>query len=111
MQKIKRIKKHLRVRKNIAGVAEKPRVSVFRSGQHIYAQVIDDSKGATLVAESDLAIKEGTKRVRAEKVGENLAKKALKKDIKAVVFDRGGFKYQGRVAALAEGLRKGGLEF
>ena len=86
-------------------------MSVFRSGQHIYAQMIDDDKKATLMSESDLGVKTGTKKERATTVGEKLAKKAIAKKIKAIVFDRGGFRYHGRVAALAEGLRKGGLEF
>lgn len=111
MKKVHRINKHKRVRKNITGVSDKPRVTVFKSGQHIYAQVIDDSKGVTLVAESDLKIKTGTKKEKAEKVGEILAQKAIKAKITKIVFDRGGFAYHGRVAALAEGLRKGGLQF
>lgn len=111
MKKLIRISKHKRVRKNIFGTAEKPRVAVFKSGQHIYAQVIDDMKGVTLASESDLKVTTGTKKERAEKVGETLAQKAVKAKIKAIVFDRGGFTYHGRVAALAEGLRKGGLQF
>lgn len=111
MLKKLRISKHKRVRKNIAGVSDRPRVAVFKSGQHIYAQIIDDSKGATLVAESDLNIKTGTKKEKAEKVGEVLAQKAVKAKITKIVFDRGGFAYHGRIAAVAEGLRKGGLEF
>ncbi len=111
MYKIRRLAKHKRVRKDIKGVAGQPRVSVFRSSQHIYAQLIDDVKKTTLVAESDLKIDNGTKRERAEQVGELLAKKASSLKIKKIVFDRGGFKYQGRVAALASGLRKGGLQF
>lgn len=111
MKKALRISKHKRVRKNIFGTSDKPRVAVFKSGQHIYAQVIDDLKGATLVAESDLKIQTGTKKEKATKVGEALAQKAVKSKITKVVFDRGGFSYHGRVAALAEGLRKGGLQF
>lgn len=95
----------------MVGNKNRPRLAVFRSSQHIYAQIINDSEGKTLVSESDLALKEGAKKTRAQTVGENLAKKAIKKNIKLVVFDRGGFKYHGRVAALAEGARKGGLEF
>lgn len=90
---------------------DRPRVAVFRSGQHIYAQIIDDNKGATLVAESDLKVTTGTKKEKAMKVGETLAQKAIKAKITKVVFDRGGFAYHGRVASLAEGLRKGGLQF
>lgn len=111
MLKKQRINKHIRVRKNIAGVSDKPRIAVYKSGQHIYAQVIDDSKGVTLASESDLKITTGTKKEKAEKVGEALAQKAIKAKITKIVFDRGGFAYHGRVAALAEGLRKGGLQF
>ncbi len=110
MQKPKRLILHRRVRKNISGSEKKPRVSVFKSGQHIYAQVIDDSNHKTLAAESDLKIKSGTKSERAAIVGENLAKKVVGLKLKEVVFDRGGFKYHGRVLALAEGLRKGGVK-
>lgn len=108
MQKYKREYKHLRVRKAIAGNAGKMRVSVFRSSQHIYAQLIDDAFSHTLCAVSDSGMT-GTKLERARQVGEELAKLALSKKVKDVVFDRGGFKYHGRVAALAEGLRRGGL--
>lgn len=111
MKKVLRISKHKRVRKNITGTADKPRVAVFKSGQHIYAQIIDDLKGATLVSESDLKIKQGTKTEKATKVGEALAQKAIKAKVTKIIFDRGGFAYHGRVAALAEGLRKGGLQF
>lgn len=111
MKKIKRIQRHKKVRKNVIGTSARPRVAVFKSGQHIYAQVIDDQKNQTLVSDSDLKLSTGTKSEKALKVGEELAKKALKKNIKAVVFDRGGFRYHGRIAAIAEGLRKGGLSF
>lgn len=111
MNKNKRIQRHKKVRKNIIGTSLRPRIAVFKSGQHIYAQMIDDQKRITLISSSDLAVKVGTKTEKALKVGEELAKKALSKKIKAIVFDRGGFKYHGRVAALAEGLRKGGLKF
>ena len=111
MLKQQRISKHKRVRKNITGIADKPRVAVFKSGQHIYAQIIDDSKGVTLASESDLNIKSGTKKEKAAKVGEALAQKAIKVKITKIVFDRGGFMYHGRVAAVADGLRKGGLQF
>ena len=111
MKRVLRESKHKRTRKNIFGNMDRPRVSVFKSGQHIYAQIIDDLKGATLVSESDLKIKEGTKKEKATKVGESLAQKAVKAKITKVVFDRGGFSYHGRVASLAEGLRKGGLQF
>ena len=109
-----RIKRHQRVRKNISGTAERPRLSVYRSLNHIYAQIIDDTKGTTLVSASSLD-KDfegyGGNIDGAKAVGNLVAKKALEKGIKAVVFDRGGYIYHGRVAALAEGAREGGLEF
>lgn len=111
MKRVLRESKHKRVRKNIFGSQDRPRVSVFKSGAHIYAQIIDDNQGKTLVAESDLKVKEGTKKEKAMKVGETLAAKAAKAKITKVVFDRGGFAYHGRIASLAEGLRKGGLQF
>lgn len=107
----KRLGRHKRIRKKIIGTGEVPRLAVFRSSQHIYAQVIDDTRGITLASSSDTSASQGTKKERALKVGEDLAKKALSKKISAVIFDRGGFKYHGRVAALAEGARKGGLRF
>lgn len=101
-----------RVRAKIIGSADRPRLSVFRSSVHIYAQIINDNLGKTLVSASDLVLKEkGKKTEMAEKVGEALAKKAIAKKIKKIVFDRNGFKFHGRVKALAEGARKGGLEF
>lgn len=106
-----RQKRRLRIRGKIFGTAKRPRLSVFRSGKHTYAQLIDDDKGVTLAAVSDAAFKEGTKSERAYKVGEALAAAAQKKKIKVVVFDRGGYAYHGRIAAIAEGARKGGLEF
>lgn len=103
-----------RVRAKILGLSDKPRLSVFRSNVHIYGQLINDENGKTLVSCSDLSIKEKSKATKtqiAEKVGEELAKKAIAKKIKKVTFDRNGFKYHGRVKALAEGARAGGLEF
>lgn len=111
MYKGLRLRKHKRVRKTVVGIESRPRLCVFKSHQHIYAQIIDDTKGATLASFSDLTIKSGIKKERAEKVGEEIAKKALAKKITQVVFDRGGFKYHGRIAALADGARKGGLQF
>ncbi|MCD8390728.1 MAG: 50S ribosomal protein L18 [Firmicutes bacterium] len=109
-----RIKRHARVRKNISGTAERPRLNVYRSLNHIYAQVIDDVKGVTLVAASTMD-KDfsgyGGNVEAAKKVGKAVAEKALAAGIKQVVFDRGGYVYHGRVAALAEGAREGGLEF
>lgn len=112
--KAQRLKRHRRVRKNISGTAERPRLNVFRSLNNIYAQIIDDSKSVTLAAASSLD-KEfegyGGNIEAAKKVGVMIAEKAAAKGIKAVVFDRGGYVYHGRVAALAEGAREGGLEF
>ena len=117
MEKIEKRKlRKKRIRRKVFGETIRPRFSVFRSNKYIYAQLIDDDKGVTLVSESDLEFKSSSlsslsKKELAYKVGESLAKKALKKKIKKVVFDRGGYKYHGRVKALAEGARKGGLEF
>jgi len=112
-----RNRRHARVRKKVSGAADRPRLCVFRSPNHIYAQVIDDQKGNTLVAAStlDAEIKKdakGKKKAgRAELVGLLLAKRAVEKGISQVAFDRGGFRYQGRVKALADAARKGGLKF
>ena len=111
-----RIKRHLRVRKNISGTPNRPRLNVFRSLSNIYAQVIDDTTGKTLVSASSLdkEIKElgfGGNKTAATEVGKLVAKRAIEAGIKAVVFDRGGYVYHGRVASLAEGAREGGLEF
>ena len=112
-----RLKRHKRVRAKIKGTAETPRLSVYRSLNHIYAQIIDDVKGNTLVTAStlDKAIKDALsgkdKKGQAYAVGELLAKKAKEKGIEAVVFDRGGYLYTGRVASLADGAREGGLKF
>lgn len=109
-----RIKRHQRVRKNISGTAERPRLNVYRSLNNIYAQVIDDVKGVTLVAASSLdkGFEGYGGNVEAAKaVGKAVAEKAVAAGIKSVVFDRGGYIYHGRVAALAEGAREGGLEF
>lgn len=111
MNKNLRVKKHLKVRKNIIGTKDKPRLSVFRSSKHIYAQVIDDATGQTLAAESDLKLKKTTKKELSFTVGKNLAEKVRKLKITTVVFDRGGFLYQGRVAEVARGAREGGLKF
>ena len=112
--KAARLKRHKRVRSKISGTAECPRLNVFRSLQHIYAQLIDDVAGVTLVSasstEKDFTNYGGNKEA-AREVGKLVAKKALDKGIKAVVFDRGGYIYHGRVAELAEGAREGGLEF
>ena len=112
-----RIKRHQRVRKNLAGTPERPRLAVFRSLTEIYAQVIDDEAGVTLVAASSIdtelrsKLDGKTKTEQARMVGEAVANRAKDKGITTVVFDRGGFKYIGRVRALAEGAREGGLDF
>ena len=108
-----RVIRHVRVRKKISGTPDMPRLSVYRSNKHIQAQIIDDTKGATLVASSSVALKlaNGSNMEAAAKVGEDLAAKALAKGIKKVAFDRAGYLYHGRVAALADAARKGGLDF
>lgn len=112
LYKTKRGQRRARVRGKIFGTAKRPRLSVFRASKHIYAQLIDDDKGRTLAAASDLLLKKkGTKMEKAQLVGEDLARRARKLKIKKVVFDRGGYKYHGRVRAVAEGAREGGLEF
>ncbi|MCL5038548.1 MAG: 50S ribosomal protein L18 [Firmicutes bacterium] len=109
--------RHRRVRKNVSGTQERPRLSVFRSLNHIYAQIIADETGQTLAAASTLdqqvkeRIKKGGNIEAARVVGEVIARRALEKGIKSVVFDRGGFLYHGRVAALAEAAREAGLSF
>ena len=109
-----RIRRHRRVRKKVRGSAERPRLAVFRSNRHISAQVIDDRSGRTLAAasttEADLRAGAGTIDA-ATQVGARLADRAKAAGVSTVVFDRGGFTYHGRVAALAEGARSGGLEF
>ena len=112
-----RLKRHKRVRAKVKGTAETPRLSVYRSLTHIYAQLIDDVKGNTLVTASTLdkelkgSFEGKDKKAQAYEVGKLVAKKAKGKKIKAVVFDRGGYLYTGRVAALADGAREGGLQF
>ena len=109
-----RKKRHARLRSRLSGTAEMPRLCVFRSNSNIYAQIIDDINGKTLVAASSLEKdfdRNGTKKEIAKKVGAAVAKKALEANIKTVVFDRGGYQYHGRVKELAEGAREGGLEF
>ncbi len=109
---LKRYRRQVRIRAKISGTATRPRLAVFRSNTHIYAQLIDDTKGITLGAASDLKLKkQGTKTDMAKKVGEAIAKVATEKWIKEVVFDRGGFAYHGRVKALADAAREAGLQF
>jgi large subunit ribosomal protein L18 len=116
-RRIARLRRHRRVRKYVVGTPERPRLNVFRSLRHIYAQVVDDSRGYTLVSAStidpDVAaqVNSLTKSEQARVVGKVLAERALRQDIKEVVFDRGGYKYHGRVKALADAAREGGLEF
>lgn len=133
-KKEKRTRRHRRVRAKIFGTAQRPRLCVFRSNKHIYAQLINDEKGHVLVAASDLELKaeeKGSKEMKKQKnekgekqkeerrgkvkiafeVGKLIAEKALKKKIKKIVFDRGGYRYHGRVKALAEGAKEGGLKF
>ena len=112
-----RAKKHMRIRNRLSGTTERPRLAVFRSNNHMYAQIIDDTVGNTLVSASTLekAVKselEKTNNVDAAAyLGTVIAKRAIEKGIKTVVFDRGGFIYQGKIAALAEAAREAGLEF
>jgi len=108
----KRLKKRARIRKSVEGREDRPRLCVFRSGRHIYAQIIDDMAGKTLVAYSTLQAKKGASNVEAAKViGTEIAKKALSKNIKDVVFDRSGYLFHGRVKAVADGAREAGLNF
>ena len=106
-----RARRHRRVRKKVLGTAERPRLAVFRSSRQIYAQLIDDFAGQTLASASTLGSNGGAPIERAKKAGEELAKKASQAGVTRCTFDRGGFKYHGRVRALAEGAREGGLEF
>jgi large subunit ribosomal protein L18 len=105
---------HMRIRRKLSGTAERPRLAVFRSVAHIYAQVIDDSKGATLVSASSVdkdARTNGGNVAAAKAIGKLVAEKAKEKGIKSVVFDRGGYQYHGRIKALADAAREAGLEF
>ena len=109
-----RLKRHKRVRGKIAGTPERPRLNVFRSGNNIYAQIIDDANGVTLAAASSVEKGfegSGANIEAAKKVGMAIAERAKAKSVSVVVFDRGGYLYHGRVKALAEGAREGGLEF
>ena len=109
--------RHRRIRKKISGTSLRPRLAVFRSARHIYAQAIDDSAGSTLAASSTLTIQKSLKKTytgnkeAAKAVGADVAKKLIEKSISTVVFDRGGFVYHGRVQALADGAREAGLNF
>lgn len=109
---VKRLKRKAKIRKSVQGTTERPRLCVFRSTSHTYAQIIDDSTGKTLAASSTKIAGQGKKNIDASKaVGADLAKKAIDKNIKKVVFDRGGYVYHGRVKAVAEGAREAGLDF
>lgn len=116
-RRVARLRRHGRVRKHVVGTSERPRLNVFRSLRHIYAQVIDDSQAHTLVSAStvdheiEVQLEGLSKTEQARLVGKMLAERALNQGIKQVVFDRGGYKYHGRVKALADAAREGGLEF
>ncbi|OIO45939.1 MAG: 50S ribosomal protein L18 [Parcubacteria group bacterium CG1_02_39_15] len=112
----KRVRRHKRVRAKAFGTNKRPRLCVFKSSKHIYAQLIDDEKGKTITAASDSELQPKTKKGKSKvavayEVGKLIAKKALGKKFAEVIFDRGGYRYQGRVKALAEGAREGGLKF
>ena len=111
----RRVKRHERVRKNLFGTPERPRLCVFKSSKNIYAQVIDDTTGTTIVSAStldkDIEVENGGNKAAAKVVGESVAKKALEKGISEVAFDRGGFLFHGRVKELADGAREAGLKF
>jgi large subunit ribosomal protein L18 len=107
----RRLRRHLRVRKKVVGTPERPRLVVFRSLKHIYAQIVDDTAQRTLLTVSDLMVGEGKKAERSAAVGKVLAERAKAQGINRVVFDRAGYKYHGRVKAVADGAREGGLEF
>ena len=112
---VARKRRHIRVRKNVSGTSERPRLVVTRSARHVVAQIVDDTKGHTLASastmEADLRGVSEDKTAKARKVGQLVAERAKKAGVDTVVFDRGGNKYHGRVAALAEGAREGGLAF
>jgi large subunit ribosomal protein L18 len=112
-----RARRHRRIRGRVSGTTERPRLNVFRSNMHIYAQIIDDTRGHTLVAASTVdgslrpQLAENTKQNEAKLVGQLIAERALAAGITQVVFDRGGYQYHGRIQALADGAREGGLKF
>lgn len=108
---LNRLRRKVRVRSKLSGTQERPRLSIFRSGNHIYAQIIDDVAGKTLASACDLKITTGPRVEKAMKVGEAIAKAAVAAGVTTVVFDRGGFAYHGRVKALAESARNNGLSF
>ena len=114
-QEGRRRRRHLRVRKKVSGTPERPRLVVFRSSKHIYAQVVDDTRGVTLFGASDrsegIAVEGGGKVAKSVALGKLVAERAKAQGITRVVFDRGGFQYHGRIKAVADGARNGGLEF
>jgi large subunit ribosomal protein L18 len=107
----RRHKRHLRIRNKVIGTSERPRLVVFRSLKHIYAQLVDDSANRTLATVSDLGIEKGKKAERASEVGRLIAERGKTAGITRVVFDRAGYRFHGRIKAVADGARKGGLEF
>lgn len=110
----KRAQRHRRVRSKIHGTSERPRVAIFRSARHIYAQAIDDDARTTLTSASDMGLKSADKKTKSEiayMVGEQLGKNLSEKNVKTIVFDRGGFRYHGRVKSLAEGIRSAKIDF
>jgi large subunit ribosomal protein L18 len=112
---VARSRRHSRVRKKVTGTAERPRLVVFRSTRHIEAQIVDDAKGHTLASastmEADVRAAEGDKTAKAQQVGKLLGDRAKAAGVSSVVFDRGGYRYHGRIAAVADGAREAGLEF
>lgn len=112
---LKRVQRHKRIRSRIEGNKSRPRLSLYRSNKHLFLQLIDDEKGSTILGMRDDALLKGKKNIKkidkAFEAGKNFAEKALEKGIKEAVFDRGGYRYQGRVKRLAEGAREGGLKF
>jgi large subunit ribosomal protein L18 len=107
-----RLKRHARVRRRVVGTAERPRLAVFRSNRHIYAQVVDDAAGRTLASAGSVSLAgDGDKKAAARRVGGELAKRAKAAGVSSVIFDRGGYQYHGRVKALADAAREGGLDF
>ena len=115
-KELARAKRKIRIRKKISGTVERPRLVVYRSNLHIYAQIVDDAAGSTLAATSTLTLSKGGTALRpnlegATRVGQEIAKLAKEKNISSVVFDRNGYLYHGRIKAVAEGAREGGLQF
>lgn len=106
-----RVRRHVRIRAKVTGTQDRPRLVVFRSNRFMYAQLIDDTTGKTLASADSRTVKGASARDRAKEVGALIAKQAVEKKIETVVFDRGGFQYQGAIVSLAEGAREGGLKF